>query len=373
MTRPSVPPLHNDLVLRAARREPVPRVPVWMMRQAGRYLPEFRAVRAEADFFRVCQTPELAAEVTLQPLRRFPLDAAILFSDILVVPQAMGLEVVMQPGRGPHFPEPLATPDDLDRVAGLGRPAPDVQAALGYVYDAVALTVRRLEGRVPLFGFAGAPWTLAAYMIEGGGSRHFARSKRWLYAYPEAARALLDAVTEVVVAHLRAQADAGAHLLQVFDSWAGELAPDHFATFALPALARIADALKTSHPEVPLVVFARGAHHALEDLARTRYDVVGLDWTIPPRHARAVVGERKALQGNLDPAALFAPPARIRDLVEAMLRGFAEGPLGLRGLIANLGHGMLPEHDPAHAEAFVRAVHEVSARLLAENAAVPAL
>lgn len=361
---PDFPPLENDLLLRAARRQHVDRVPVWMMRQAGRYLPEFREIRAEADFFAVCRTPELATEVTLQPLRRFPLDAAIIFSDILVVPQAMGLEVVMVPEKGPHFPRPLDTPADLQRVAGLGLPDADVRRELGYVYDAIAMTRRVLGGRVPLIGFAGAPWTLVAYMLEGGGSKQFAKSKRWLYEHPLEAKQLLGITTGVVVEHLAAQADAGAQVLQVFDSWAGELGPLQFAEFALPYLVRIADELKQRLPEVPLVVFARGAHYALDALADTRYDVIGLDWTIMPEAARAIVGDRAALQGNLDPAALFAPPMAIRAHVERMLRGFASAG-DLRGVIANLGHGMLPDHDPTHAGAFVGAVQEVSARMIA--------
>jgi len=356
-------PLKNDLLLRAARREPVERVPVWMMRQAGRYLPEFREVRAEADFFRVCRTPELATEVTLQPLRRFPLDAAIIFSDILVVPQAMDLDVVMIAGKGPHFPSPLEGPEDLDRVAGVGRPPPDVRAELGYVYDAIAMTRRVLDGRVPLIGFAGAPWTLAAYMIEGEGSKQFAKSKAWLYAHPEAAKQLLDATTDVVIEHLTAQAEAGAQVLQVFDSWAGELGPLQFGEFALPYLSRIGEALKDRVPEVPLVVFARGAHYGIDALANSAYDVIGLDWTIMPEAARTIIADRKAVQGNLDPAALFAPPEGIRSHVERMLHGFAVTG-DLTGVIANLGHGMMPSHDPEHAGAFVRAVQEVSERMI---------
>lgn len=359
----SLPPLQNDLLLRAARRQPVERVPVWMMRQAGRYLPEFRAVRADSDFFTVCRTPELATEVTLQPLRRFPIDAAIIFSDILVVPQALGLEVQMVKGKGPHFPAPLAGPGDLRRLR-----RPDVREALGYVYDALALTRRELNGRVPLIGFAGAPWTLMAYMVEGGGSKQFARSKAWLYRHPEASHQLLQLTTDVVVDHLAAQAEAGAQALQVFDSWAGELGPGLFSEFALPYLRQIAERLEASHPEVPLIVFARGAHYALDDLANTPYDVLGLDWTIDPRAARAAVAGRKALQGNLDPAALYAPPEDIRQHVRAMLEGFADGPQGLTGLIANLGHGMQPEHDPEHAGAFVAAVQEISAEMIRQPA-----
>ena len=347
------PPLKNDLLLRAARRESVERVPVWMMRQAGRYLPEFQAVRAEHDFFTVCRTPELACEVTVQPLRRFPLDAAIIFSDILVVPQALGLEVQMVKGKGPHFPEPLDGPGDLDRLA-----TPDVAQELGYVYDALTLTRRVIGGRVPLIGFAGAPWTLVAYMVEGGGSKTFSKSKAWLYRHPEASHELLQATTDAVADHLAAQADAGAQALQVFDSWAGILSPRQFATFALPYLTQIAERLKASHPDVPLIVFARGAHYALDALAASPYDVVGLDWTIMPQAARAIVGDRAALQGNLDPSALYGSPATIRAAVGEMLAGF-----GTDGYIANLGHGMHPDHDPAHAGAFVEAVHELSAEM----------
>ena len=351
------PPLKNDLFLRAARREPTERVPVWIMRQAGRYLPEFRAVRAEHDFFSVCRTPELACEVTLQPLRRFPLDAAIIFSDILVVPQALGLEVQMVKGKGPHFPNPLDGPDALQRLV-----TPDVQKDLGYVYEGIALTRRVLGGRVPLIGFAGAPWTLMAYMIEGGGSKTFSESKAWLFRHPEASHELLQAVTDVVVDHLAAQADAGAQALQVFDSWAGILSPQHFAAFALPYLRQIAERLKASHPDVPLIVFARGAHYALAALAETSYDVIGLDWTIFPQAARAIVGDRAALQGNLDPCALYGSPQSIRSGVEQMLAGF-----GTEGYIANLGHGMHPDHDPDHAGAFIESVQEISTQMNAQT------
>jgi uroporphyrinogen decarboxylase len=349
---PDFPPLKNDLLLRAARREPVERVPVWMMRQAGRYLPEFQEVRAEHDFFTVCRTPELACEVTLQPLRRFPLDAAIIFSDILVVPQALGLEVQMVKGKGPHFPDPLGSPDDLSRLT-----TPDVQRELEYVYEAISLTRRVLGGRAPLIGFAGAPWTLMAYMIEGGGSKQFAKCKAWLYRHPDASHELLKATTEVIVEHLCAQAEAGAQALQVFDSWAGELSPYQFAEFALPYLTDIAERVRERHPDVPLIVFARGAHYALDALAATPYDVIGLDWTILPQAARAIVGDRAALQGNLDPGALYGPPATIRAHVERMIQGF-----GTEGYIANLGHGMQPDHDPEHAGAFVEAVQEISSR-----------
>jgi uroporphyrinogen decarboxylase len=346
------PPLQNDLLLRAARRQETERTPVWMMRQAGRYLPEYRALRAEDAFFTVVRTPELAAEVTLQPLERFPVDAAIIFSDILVIPQAMGLDVEMIKGTGPHFPAPLHTPDDLERLV-----RPEVEQALSYVFDALRLTRRRLAGRVPLIGFCGAPWTLMAYMIEGGGSKHFARSKTWLYRYPTQSQQLLQAIADVCADYLVAQAEAGAQVVQVFDSWAGLLGPTEFRTFALPYLRQIADRMRLAHPGVPRILFAKGAHYALDDLAQAGYDVLGLDWTTDPRLARETVGDRVALQGNLDPCVLYAEPAVIRREVGRMLQAF-----GPRGHIANLGHGMQPDHDPEHARAFVDAVRELSAR-----------
>ena len=344
------PPLKNDVILRAARGEETEYAPVWIMRQAGRYLPEYRAKRAMEEFFTVVRTPELAAEITLQPIERFPLDAAIIFSDILVVPQAMGLEVEMIKGRGPVFPEPLQHPDDLERLR-----APDVDAALGYVFDALSLTRRRLEGRVPLIGFCGAPWTLMAYMIEGGGSKTFERSKTWLYRHPGASRALLEAITKVLITYLNRQVESGAQLVQVFDSWAGLLSPEAFETFALPYLARIAAGVKAAHPETPMIVFAKGAHYALEALAETDYDVIGLDWTIDPAEARRRVAGRAALQGNMDPCLLFAEPEAIRRAVRQMIERFGPG-----GYIANLGHGMTPSHDPDHAGVFIDAVHEYS-------------
>ena len=349
---PDFPLLKNDLILRAARGEPTERAPVWIMRQAGRYLPEYRALRAEDEFFTVVRTPELAAEVTLQPLERFPLDAAIIFSDILVVPQALGMEVEMVKGKGPHFPRPLDGPADLDRL----RSPEDAAGDLEYVYTALSVTRRQLGGRVPLIGFCGAPWTLMAYMIEGGGSKTFARSKAWLYAHPEASHRLLQRITDVLAGYLVRQADAGAQLLQVFDSWAGLLTPAAFRSFALPYLRDLAGRVRAERPGVPLIVFARGANYALPDLAEAGYDVVGLDWTVDPAEARAAVAGRVALQGNLDPCALYASPAVIREEVERMLDAFGPG-----AHIANLGHGLHPTHDPAHVGVFVEAVHELSA------------
>lgn len=349
---PDFPPLQNDLILRAARGEATPRVPVWIMRQAGRYLPEYQAVRAEHSFFDVVGTPELAAEVTLQPIRRFPLDAAIIFSDILVVPQALGLEVQMVKGKGPHFPDPVTTPDALSRLV-----EPDVDDALGHVFAAITRTRHELEGQVPLIGFSGAPWTLMAYMIEGGGSKAYKNARRWLYESPDAAHTLLARTTDVIVPYLIGQAKAGAQLLQVFDSWAGLLSPHGFRTFGLPYLKTIASRVKQACPDVPLIVFAKGAHYALDALADTDYDVIALDWTMDPHAARQTVGDRAVLQGNLDPCTLYADPDVIRRSVQDMLAAF-----GPHGHIANMGHGMHPTHDPEHVAAFVDAVHTESER-----------
>ncbi len=346
----SFPSLQNDLLLRTARGETTNRTPVWMMRQAGRYLPEYRAVRETHDFFEVVETPDLAAEVTIQPVERLPVDAAILFCDIMVVPEAMGLEVKMVSGQGPTFPQPLTTPDEMERLV-----EPDIDDALGHVFEALTVTRKRLNGRVPLIGFAGAPWTLMAYMVEGGGSKSYRAARKWLYRHPEASKALLQRTTDVIVDYLIGQVEAGAQMLQVFDSWAGLHGPETFRTFCLPYLAEIAERVHAAHPEVPLVVFAKEAHFALDALAATDYDVISLDWTMAPDAAREVVGDRAVLQGNLDPCALYAPPDALRREVQHMLAGF-----GPHHHIANLGHGMLPDHDPEHARVFVEAVHEHS-------------
>lgn len=350
---PTFSPLKNDLLLRAARGETTDRTPVWMMRQAGRYLPEYRAVREKHDFFEVVETPDLAAEVTIQPVERLPVDAAILFCDIMVVPEAMGLEVKMVSGQGPTFPAPLTSPDEMGRLV-----EPDLDAALGHVFEALTVTRRQLNGRVPLIGFAGAPWTLMAYMIEGGSSTSYRAARRWLYRHPEASKALLQRTTDVVVDYLVGQVEAGAQMLQVFDSWAGLHSPDTFRAFCLPYLDQIASRVKDAHPDVPIVVFAKGAHDALDALADTDYDVLSLDWTTAPADAREAVGDRAVLQGNLDPCALYAPPETLRREVQHMLAGF-----GPHRHIANLGHGMLPDHDPEHARVFVEAVHEHSKQM----------
>ncbi|KAF6212336.1 hypothetical protein GE061_012858 [Apolygus lucorum] len=349
------PPLLNDRLLRAARGEPVDKVPVWVMRQAGRYLPEFREFKTKHEFFEICQTPELACEITLQPIRRYPdLDASIIFSDILVIPQAMGMTVEMRPGVGPVLPQPLVTPQDLER---LSFPV-DVSTSLKYVMDAITLTRTKLEGRVPLIGFSGAPWTLMGYMIEGGGTKTMSKAKKWLYQHPAESKKLLSMLTSTVVDYLVEQAKAGAQLLQVFESSAEYLGPHLFNEFALPCIRDIRLKVKTALEElnisVPMTVFAKGAHYALEDLASTGYDVIGLDWTMDPVEARKRVGPNVTLQGNFDPCALYASPEKIRDSAEEMVKNFSK-----TRYIANLGHGIYPDADPAHLETFLKAVHSV--------------
>jgi uroporphyrinogen decarboxylase len=352
-TASDFPPLKNDLILRVIKGLPVKKTPVWIMRQAGRYLPEFRAARLRNDFFTICRTPELACEVTLQPIDRYDglLDASIIFSDILVVPQAMGLEVQMVPGKGPHFPNPLNTPDDINRLKDV-----DVDIELSYVFDAITLTRQKLEGRVPLFGFAGAPWTLMAYMIEGGGSKTLSKAKTWLYKYPDQSHLLLQKITDVVVHFLVGQAKAGAQLLQVFESNGGELSKDTFDRFSLPYLNQIATRVKAALQDVkldvPVCVFARDSHYALEQLDLSPYDVVSLDWTVTPENARQRV-KSKTLQGNADPSLLYADKEVIREEVKKMVKAF-----GKEKYIANLGHGMYPDMDPDHLEAYLIAIRD---------------
>lgn len=340
----------NDLLLRTLRREAVERPPVWMMRQAGRYLPQYRAVRAKSDFLTMCRTPELAVEVTLQPLDLVGVDAAIIFSDILVIPEAMGMHLTLDEGIGPQFPSPLRAMKDLDQLHAV-----DPQEHLKYVLDALKLARREIDGKVPLIGFAGSPWTLAAYMVEGKGTKQFAVAKRMLYEAPEMAHALLGKIADAVGEYLVAQVGAGAQVVQLFESWAGALGPDEFRTFALPYLARCAQ--KAREAGVPVIVFAPGAGWALAEIAAaTSADAIGVDWHTSPLDARRQLDPfRVAMQGNLDPCALYGPPAEIRRRTHAMIRAF--GPVGH---IANLGHGILPDVSPAHARAFIDAVKEFS-------------
>jgi uroporphyrinogen decarboxylase len=342
----------NDLFLRACRRQSVERTPVWMMRQAGRYLPAYQAVRARADFLTMVRTPELATEVTLQPVDLLGVDAAIIFSDILVIPQAMGMQLKFEDGAGPSFPEPLRSRAQLGRLREI-EPEHD----LGYVLEGLRLTRRALAGRVPLIGFAGAPWTLMSYMIEGGGSKSFSMAKRLLVEDPESAHALLDRLASAAGQFLTAQVRAGAQAVQLFDSWSGALGPADFREFALPYLGRAARIARTAG--APVIVFCPGSGWALKEIAdETGADVIGVDWQTDPRIARRLVPpERAALQGNLDPCWLYAAPGEIRERTHHMLEQFGAG-----NHIANLGHGILPDVPVGHAQAFVDAVKEWGTR-----------
>ena len=346
--------LRNDRLLRALSRQPVDATPVWLMRQAGRYLPEYRATRARAgSFLTLCQTPELACEVTLQPLARFPLDAAILFSDILTIPDAMGLGLSFSEGEGPLLARPVRSAADITRLS-----PPDPEVELRYVMDAVRLIRRELAGRVPLIGFSGSPWTLATYMVEGGSSKDFARVKGMLYDQPEPLHRLLAVTAAAVTAYLNAQAAAGAQALMVFDTWGGVLAPRAYREFSLDYMARIVAGLTRERGgrRIPVILFTKGGGAWLEDMAATGCDAVGVDWTVDLGEARRRVGSRVALQGNLDPAVLAAKPERIRAHVARTLADFGPGP----GHVFNLGHGIQPWTDPERVRALVDAVHELS-------------
>lgn len=346
--------LINDIFLRALCREPTAYTPVWMMRQAGRYLPEYRATRAQAgSFMQLCQTPALACEVTLQPLRRFPLDAAILFSDILTIPDAMGLGLGFTEGEGPRFAKPLRTPAD---VAALGVPDPETE--LRYVMDAVRLIRRELNGAVPLIGFAGSPWTLATYMLGEGGGKNFALIKQWLYDAPEALHQLLGKLAEAVTQYLNAQIAAGAQAVMLFDTWGGVLSTRAYQAFSLAYAQRIFAGLTRAHEGrvVPRIFFTKNGGQWLELMTTSGADALGLDWMTDLAQARARVGHQVALQGNLDPCLLYASPERIRAGVAEVLADFGAGS----GHVFNLGHGILPDINPDHAAAMITAVHELS-------------
>ncbi|KAF2764168.1 uroporphyrinogen decarboxylase [Teratosphaeria nubilosa] len=357
-------PLQNDLLLRTARGHKVERPPCWVMRQAGRYLPEYHEAKGNRDFFECCRDPEIASTLTLQPIERYAglIDAAIIFSDILVIPQAMGMEVVMVPEKGPHFPEPLRDPSDPQYAQVMARKC-DVKTELKYVYDAITLTRQKLEGRVPLYGFCGAPFTLMCYMVEGGGSKIFRQTKSWIFRYPEETKKLLQKIAVLCVEYLAQQVVAGAQIVQVFDSWAGELSPSSFKEFGLPHLEYIADHLPARLKElgeevVPMVVFAKGAWYALEDLCQTKYDVVGLDWLHEPKQAYAVAQKHgKVLQGNADPGVLYGGHKAITKVVQEMVRGFGGGK---QGWIANLGHGITPFVKPDDLKFYFEEIHRIS-------------
>jgi len=348
--------LKNDRLLRALLRQPVDATPVWMMRQAGRYLPEYRATRERAgSFMKLCSTPELACEVTLQPLDRFALDAAILFSDILTVPDAMGLGLYFVEGEGPRFERPLRSAAEIE---ALGVPDPEEQ--LGYVMAAVRMIRRELAGRVPLIGFSGSPWTLATYMVEGGASKEFSRVKGMMFDNPRALHTLLDVTARAVTEYLNAQISAGAQAVMVFDTWGGVLTPRDYREFSLRYMETIVAGLirEREGRRVPVILFTKGGGAWLEAIAETGCDALGVDWTVDIGEARARVGARVALQGNMDPCVLYASQQRIHAEVDQILESFGAGP----GHVFNLGHGIHPHVDPERVSAFIDAVHELSPR-----------
>jgi uroporphyrinogen decarboxylase len=335
--------MQNDLLLRTLRGEKTERTPVWMMRQAGRYLPQYMVLREKYGFFERCQTPELACEITLQPVDIIGVDAAILFSDILVVPQAMGLEVQLIESKGPFLPDPIKTANDMARVR-----VPDVNETLGYVFDAIKLIKQELNGRVPLIGFAGSPWTLLCYMVQGKGSKTFDEAKAFCYTQPETAHLLLQMITDTTIEYLKAQVKAGADTVQLFDSWGGLLSPEDFENISLRYMRQIVAALKDL---APVIVFAKGAWHSLDAMAATGAHGLGIDWCIKPQLARQFAGKNIVLQGNFDPAKLLSPIPVIEKEVKAMMDAFGPG-----NHIANLGHGILPNVSVDHARAFVDSV-----------------
>jgi uroporphyrinogen decarboxylase len=332
----------NDLLIRAARGEEVERVPVWMMRQAGRILPEYRAVREKAgSFITLATTPEMAAEVTLQPVDILGVDAAIIFSDILVVPEAMGLPYEMIEAKGPIFPKTIKTPKDVENLK-----ISDAESDLGYVLQAIDIVKKELAGRVPLIGFAGAPFTIYCYMVEGKGSKTFSVAKKMLFSNPKMAHALLQKITDSTIAYLKAQAVHGADLIQIFDSWAGILSPEQYRQFSLPYIAQICNAIN----EVPVTVFAKGAFFARKEMSKLNCEVVGLDWNMDIKESRKMI-PNKTLQGNLDPCVLYAPYKEIERQTKKMLKTF-----GKQRYIANLGHGVYPDTDPEKVKCFIETV-----------------
>ncbi|GAA4318218.1 uroporphyrinogen decarboxylase [Flaviaesturariibacter amylovorans] len=341
--------LKNDLLLRALRGEQVERPPVWMMRQAGRYLPDYLKLKAKYDFFTRVQTPELATEITLQPIDQVGVDAAIIFSDILVIPQAMGVEVLMEEGKGPSLPKTIQTQADIDALVTEGA-----EDSLKYVLDALTLTKQELNGRTPLIGFAGAPWTILCYMVEGKGSKTWDKAKQFAYTQPQLAHALLQKITDITIDYLKAQVKAGADTVQVFDSWAGALSPEDFKTYAQPYLLQISNAVKD---DAPVILFPKGTWYAIEDLSRSGASGIGIDWTVSPQKARELAGDRITIQGNFDPSKLLAPIPQIKQWVKEMIDGF-----GTQRYIANLGHGITPNVPVDHAKAFVDTVKEYGSR-----------
>jgi uroporphyrinogen decarboxylase len=351
-----MPELQNDRFLKALLREPVDVTPVWMMRQAGRYLPEYRRVRKQAgSFMDLCTSPELACEVTMQPVDRFPLDAAILFSDILTIPDAMGLGLYFAEGEGPRFERPVRCAADVDAL-----PVPDPEDELRYVMDAVRLIRRTLDNRIPLIGFSGSPWTLATYMVEGSSTKTYSKVKGMLYNEPQLLHRMLETVARSVTSYLNAQIAAGAQAVMIFDTWGGVLTPPDYVEFSLDYMQQIVSGLtrEAEGRKVPVILFTKGGCQWLEIMADTGCDALGIDWSTDLAAARKRVGDRVALQGNLDPAVLYASPDVIRRKVGEVLAAFGKGS----GHVFNLGHGITPDVDPEHAGALINAVHELSAQ-----------
>ena len=337
--------MKNELFLRALRGETVERPPVWMMRQAGRYLPEFIAIREKYDFFTRCRTPELAGEITVQPIRRFGMDAAILFSDILVIPQAMNIEVQMKPNFGPYLPNPVRDQKGVDSVV-----VPDVKVELDYVMKAIKVAKEMLNDDIPLIGFAGSPWTILCYVVQGQGSKTFDKAKEFCFTNPVSAHTLLQKITDTTIAYLRAKLKAGVDVVQIFDSWGGMLSPVDYQEFSWKYINQIIEALKD---EAPVIVFAKGCWYALEEMSNSNAAALGVDWTVLPKTARDLTKGKITLQGNFDPARLLSPPAVIKKMVTQMIDAF-----GKDKYIVNLGHGILPNVPLDNARAFIDAVKE---------------
>lgn len=343
--------LQNDLFLRACKKEKIDRTPIWIMRQAGRYLPEYRAVREKADFLTMCKTPELAAEVTLQPIDLIGVDAAIIFSDILVIPEAMGMHLEMHEGKGPVFPNPVRSEIDLKSLKKI-----DPYIDLKYVLDAVSLTKKELSGRVPLIGFSGSPWTLLTYMVEGGGSKNFSNVKRMIFNNPELAHNILDKLSNAIAIYLSAKIEAGANAVQIFDTWGGILSQDDYREFSLQYVERIISKIKRKTE--PVIYFPKGVHSNLERVADCGADVLGLDWTMDLGKVREIVKDKVALQGNMDPTVLYGNENSIKERALKTMKSYGNG----HGHIFNLGHGILPDVNPENAKTLVNFVKENSAQ-----------
>lgn len=341
--------LQNDLFLKACTRQPVKRTPIWIMRQAGRYLPEYRAIRAKTDFLTMCKTPELAAEVTIQPVDIIGVDAAIIFSDILVIPEAMGMHLEIHEGQGPVFDAPIRTETDENKLKQISA-----YEDLKYVLDAISLTKKELNGRVPLIGFSGAPWTLLSYMVEGQGSKTFSNVKKLIYNNPELAHNILNKLTDAVADYLSAQISSGADAVQIFDTWAGILSPRDYLVFALKYVNQVIE--KIIRKGEPIIYFPKGVHNRMRTIADCGADVIGVDWTIDLAKTRDKIGAKVAIQGNLDPTVLYAEPNFIRREAKKVLLSYGNGP----GHIFNLGHGILPDVDPGHAKVLVDFIKEES-------------